>query len=81
MSHKKGFEITCDRCGVKTFEPQTNEVTLGVPIPDGWTYENALCAHLCPACAHQWEANKKAFLACEALTIFPPTKTHTEETQ
>lgn len=79
MSHQKGFEITCDRCGIKAFEPQTTEVTLGVPLPDGWLYENALCAHLCPSCGSQWAEAKQAFMSRERHTIFPPTKIHKEE--
>lgn len=79
MSHQKGFEVTCDRCGVKAFVSDDHP-SLTLPVPENWRNFHELNGQLCPFCTHQWDAAKKAFLACEDLTIFPPTKTHKEET-
>lgn len=79
MSHKKGFEITCDRCGLKAFAPDDHP-SLTIPLPEGWLGVIIdVHTQLCPACAHQWEATKKAFMACETVTICPPPKTYKEE--
>lgn len=77
MSQQKGYETTCDRCGLKAFAPDDHP-TLTVPMPQGWISVACLNGQLCPGCASQWNAARNAFMSCDRHTIFPPTKIHKE---
>ena len=78
MSHQKGYEITCDRCGLKAFAPDDHP-SLTIPIPENWRNVCDVNGQLCPDCSQQWEAAKKAFMECERHTISPPEKIYKEE--
>lgn len=80
MSRQKGYEITCDRCGLKSFAPDDHP-SLTIPIPENWRDVSDVNGQLCPNCSQQWEAVKKAFIECERYIILPPVKIHKEETQ
>lgn len=71
-----GMRVTCQRCGLQTFQKQTgyNNVDAAIanrhsfleqfePMPEGWKIKHEAGGWLCPECVEKYDAIIKKFMA------------------